>query len=127
MLNNRRKALTLGVVLLLTFTASIASAALRASTIIVQLSTALNSNKSAAFTIITKVSCKELGTVSYSLYKSNGSLVKSEIINNFGSGVRHKTSINLSNYIQDGNSYYITANFFADGEMRSLTSGTRTY
>lgn len=123
----RRNILAILTALLLIVSVNIVSAASRASEVIFRVSAGLNSNKTATFVIVTKVPCEELGTMSYSLYKSNGVLVKSETIDDYGSGARHSTSVNLADYIQNGNSYYVTADFIADGETRSLSSGTLYY
>lgn len=87
---------------LLVITVSIMHAEPRASTVIFRLSAGLNPNKTASFVIVTKVSCEQLGIVSYSLYKSDGNLVKAETINDYGNGTRHSTSVNLANYIRAG-------------------------
>ena len=93
---NQRKVSLLLIACLLVVSVSIVGAETRASEVILRVSVGLNYNKTATFVIVTKVACEELGVVSYSLFKSNGVLVKSETIDDYGSGMRHSTSANLT-------------------------------
>lgn len=104
-----------------------AMASISASPIISRSRASLLANKTAVFSVLAKVSCDSLGTVRYVLYKSNGTVVKSASINDFGSGYKHSTTVDLSEDITTGNSYYVIAYFSADGETSNCTSGTRSY
>lgn len=107
---------------------AIASAEYRASNIITRSTATLLSNKTAQFSVVAKMDCESIGTVRYTLFRSNGSIVKSETINDYSSNYyRHTTTVDLYSYIQNGNSYYIIAYFYADGATSNVTSGTRTY
>ena len=85
------------------------------------------STKKAAFTMRTKVACNVLSVTSYTLYKSNGSVVASGSITSTSSGMRYSKSVDFSGYITSGNSYYITAVFNADGETKNASSATVSY
>lgn len=85
------------------------------------------STKKAAFTMRTKVACNVLSVTSYSLYKSNGSVVTSGSITSTSSGMRYSKSVDFSGYITSGNSYYVTAVFNADGETKNASSATVSY
>lgn len=75
----------------------------------------------------TKVACNVLSVTSYSLYKSNGSVVASGSITSTSSGMRYSKSVDFSGYITSGNSYYVTAVFKADGETKYASSATVSY
>lgn len=107
---------------------STAAAERRASSIISRTTVELSGNKTAMFNILAKVDCKKIGVVSYTLYLKNGTAVKSETIDDYGTDYyMYTTTVNLSDYIEDGKTYYVTANFYADGETTTTTSGTRTF
>lgn len=98
-----------------------------ANPIISRSRASLMDDETAIFSVLAKVSCESLGTVRYVLYKSNGVAVKSATINDFGSGYKHTTIVDLSSSITTGNSYYVTAYFSADEETSSCTSGVLSY
>ncbi|NLC32931.1 MAG: hypothetical protein GX781_06500 [Clostridiales bacterium] len=106
---------------------AVAHGAVRASEIIYASTAALGASKTATFMVKTKVSCNQLGTTKYTLYKKGGTKVAAGILNDYGSGSLHASSVNLSPFIQSGNSYYVAAYFYADGETSSATSGTISY
>ena len=64
----------------------------------------------------TKVACNVLSVTSYSLYKSNGSVVTSVSISSTSSGMQYSKSVDFSGYITSGNSYYVTAVFNTDSK-----------
>ncbi|MGI6215509.1 MAG: hypothetical protein ACOYIT_06520 [Christensenellales bacterium] len=84
----------------------------------------LSSNKYALFNILTKIYCEKLGIKSYSLYKSDGSLIKRQSVSDFVSGRKYSLSINLESSISSGSGYYIVANFVADEETKAVVSET---
>lgn len=104
-----------------------AMAHVRANPIISRSKVTLMEDKTAALSVAAKVPCESIGTVRYVLYKSNGVAVKSSTINDFGSGYKHTSFIDLSSSIIAGNSYYLTAYFSADGETSNCTSGILSY
>lgn len=74
-----------------------------------------------------KTPCDELGAVSYVLYNQNGTYVTSATIDDFGSGLKHSCTVDLSGHITNGNSYYPTAYSSTDRETANVTSGIRAY
>lgn len=75
----------------------------------------------------TKADCDVLSVSSYTLYKSNGTVVTSGSISSTASGRRYSKSVDFSSYITSGSSYYVTAVFNADGETKNATSATISY
>ena len=99
-----------------------AYAAVRASNIIDTATVKLSSStKKATFDLKTKVDCQSISVTSYTLYKSNGSVVTSGSIGS-KSGKRYYKTVDFSSRITSGNSYYVTAVFNADGETETVTS-----
>jgi hypothetical protein len=104
-----------------------AMAHVRANPIISRAKVTLMEDKTAALSVSAKVSCEFIGTVRYVLYKSDGVVVKSATINDFGRGFKHTSFVDLSSSIIAGNSYYFIAYFSADGETSNCTSGILSY
>lgn len=104
-----------------------ALAAIEASEVISSAKVTLSSStKKATFDLKTKVDCQSISVTSYTLYKSNGSVVTSGSIGS-GSGKRYYKTVDFSSHITSGNSYYVTAVFNADGETKTVTSVTVSF
>lgn len=127
MKQSRKQLFRIAVVLCLLLISIGAFAQTRANPIISRTTAILNPSKTASLIVLAKTPCDELGAVSYTLYKKNGTHVTSATINDFGSGLKHSCTVDLSSYIVNGNSYYLTAYFSADGETANVTSGIRAY
>ena len=126
-MNKSRVALAL-ILLLIMGISSVVLAGVKSSAVIISANVTLSSStKKAAFTMTTKVACNVLSVTSYSLYKSNGSVVTSVSISSTSSGMRYSKSVDFSGYITSGNSYYVTAVFNADGETKYASSATVSY
>ena len=126
-MNKSRVALAL-ILLLIMGISSVVLAGVKSSAVIISANVTLSSStKKAAFTMTTKVACNVLSVTSYSLYKSNGSVVTSVSISSTSSGMRYSKSVDFSGYITSGNSYYVTAVFNADGETKNASSATVSY
>lgn len=126
-MNKSRVALAL-ILLLIMGISSVVLAGVKSSAVIISANVTLSSStKKAAFTMTTKVACNVLSVTSYSLYKSNGSVVTSGSISSTSSGMRYSKSVDFSGYITSGNSYYVTAVFSADGETKNAFSATVSY
>ena len=105
-MNKSRVALAL-ILLLIMGISSVVLAGVKSSAVIISANVTLSSStKKAAFTMTTKVACNVLSVTSYSLYKSNGSVVTSGSISSTSSGMRYSKSVDFSGYITSGNSYY---------------------
>lgn len=85
-----------------------------------------STTKKATFELQAKVSCSSISVTSYTLYKSNGTAVTSGSLS-AGSGSQYYKSVDLSGYISSGNSYYVSAVFNADGEIKSASSPTVSF
>ena len=126
-MNKSRVVLAL-ILLLIMGISSVAFAGVKSSAVIISANVTLSSStKKAAFAMTTKVACNVLSVTSYSLYKSNGSVVTSGSITSTSSGMRYSKSVDFSGYITSGNSYYVTAVFNADGETKNASSATVSY
>ena len=126
-MNKSRVALAL-ILLLIMGISSVVLAGVKSSAVIISANVTLSSStKKAAFTMTTKVACNVLSVTSYTLYKSNGSVVASGSITSTSSGMRYSKSVDFSGYITSGHSYYVTAVFNADGETKNATSATVSY
>lgn len=124
----KRNRVVLMIVVAIMLIATTVLAEFRANPIITRSKATLLSNKTATLSVVAKMDCEVIGTVSYTLYQSDGSVVKSETIDDYSSNYyKHTTNVDLSGYIHNGNSYYITAYFYADGETSNATSGIRNY
>ena len=116
------------ILLLIVGILSVVLADVKSSAVIISANVALSSStKKAAFTMQTKADCDVLSVSSYTLYKSNGTVVTSGSISSTASGMRYSKSVDFSSYITSGSSYYVTAVFSADGETKNATSATISY
>lgn len=84
--------------------------------------TAVGANKKVVFNLMSKKSCKKLGLKEYGLYMSDGTKVISNDLKDYKSGKSYKKSIDLSKYMKFGETYYVEATYYADGETVTDTS-----
>lgn len=98
-----------------------------ASTRFISKSASINSSLSATFKAKTYDACSRLGLRSYSLYKSDGTWVTGAFIEDYKAADIYTKTIDLSAYGESGKSYYVVGILYADGETKSVTSGTISY
>lgn len=123
----KNRILLLFIAAMLLFSAAV-MAELRATGIIKRARASLAHDKTATFNVSAKEKCESIGIVRYTLYRSNGRPAKSEKIESYAkNSIKHSTTVDLSSYIKDGESYYVIAYFYADGETYTALSHVKAY
>lgn len=82
----------------------------------------VNSEKSVSFYLKTKNRCSQIGLKGYCLYMKNGKEVITSSIENYKKGNIYSKTVDLSKYIKSGETYYVEATYYADGETVTDTS-----
>ncbi len=114
----------LSMIMMLGWTDAMANFEPFASTRFFTKSVSLSTSLSATFRAETYEECSQLGLRSYSLYESDGTWVTGVFLQDYKASDTYSKTINLSSYGKSGKSYYVIGIMFADGETKSVTSGT---